>query len=125
MKMKPLAAPWRWWTWLYTNYAREVTAGIALLVVVALSATVVNNFAIGRANASNAVTNCENANESRKASRTLWNFILNLSTRDAPPESLVYLDQVREWIGQVYQPHDCANLDNVYKIPPPPSIPAQ
>lgn len=73
----------------------------------------------------NAVVNCENANESRTASHTLWNFILDLSTRDAPPEQMAYLEQVRAWIGQVYQPHDCTDLSKKYVLPPPPTIPVQ
>jgi hypothetical protein len=75
-------------------------------------------------NQANAVTSCENANESREASRTLWYFVVDLASKDAPPERVAYLGEVRAWIGKVYQPHDCSDLSRKYPLPPPPAIPA-
>lgn len=76
----------------------------------------------------NAVTNCENANESREAARTLWGYVVDLSeanNTDATPEEAAYLDEFRAWINKVYAQRDCSDLSKKYPLPPPPSIPAQ
>lgn len=78
-------------------------------------------------NAANSVTNCTNANESREASRALWNFVLDLLAANNPdpaPAQVAFLDRFRVYVGEVYQPHDCANLAKKYPLPPAPSIPA-
>lgn len=76
-------------------------------------------------NTANAITSCQNANESRAASRTLWYFVVDLASKDAPPTRAAYLAEVRDWIGTVYQPHDCNDLGRQYVIPPPPAIPGR
>lgn len=138
--MKHVAvAPWRWWNWLYANYAREVTAGIALMVTLMAGGTYLNDRANARQdrliteqtaqrtkdNGANAVTQCENANESRSASRTLWYFVVDLASQGADREQAAYLSRVRSWIGDVYRPHDCEDLGREYVIPPPPRLPDQ
>jgi hypothetical protein len=130
MMLKTVFTPWRWWSWLYAHYQRETTAAIALLVLLLGTATYFNDRAINQANtdrtkdnSSNAITSCENANESREASRTLWYFVVDLASRGAGPQEAAYLNRVRSWIGDVYRPHDCADLSREYVIPPPPSIP--
>lgn len=128
--IKVALSPWRWWRWLYTHYAQGITAALALLVVVAIVMTTVNSRADARRNteriednAANAVISCKNANESREASRTLWFFVADLAGKGASPQEAAYLGRIREWIGEVYQDHDCARLDKAYPLPPPPTIP--
>lgn len=127
----PTLPPWR------LVYDR-IAPGLALLcLVIALAAAVgtyVNDRANARqdreqtaANSRNAITGCVNANETREASRTLWNFVLDLSltnNEDATPEEVDYLGEFRDWIGQVYKERDCDDLGRKYPIPPPPSLPS-
>lgn len=77
-------------------------------------------------NTANAVTTCQNANETREASRTLWNFVLDLSSArnvDATPAEVAYLEEFRDWIDTVYQERDCTDLSRKYPLPPPPALP--
>lgn len=132
--MKAVMAPWRWWNWLYNEHAREVVAGISLLVLLTAVGTYANGRALAQSNEerlndneTNSVVSCQNANESREASRTLWNFVLDLSiagNTDATPQEIAYLGQVRIWVNKVYQSHDCQDLSRKYPLPPPPTIPA-
>jgi hypothetical protein len=121
--MKVLTAPWRLYTWLYENHPKQTVAAILLLVALSAAASGYANVALGQSNANNAVTSCENANESRQASRTLWYFVVNLAAKSAPPERVAYLGEVREWIGEVYKSHDCSDLSRSYPLPPPPVLP--
>lgn len=114
----------------YRRIAPLLIIFAVLIAVVAAVGTYANNQAITRANTArikgsetDAVTACENANESREASRKLWYFVVDLASQTAPPERVTYLGEVRDWIGQVYQPHDCQDLSRKYPLPPPPSIP--
>jgi hypothetical protein len=127
LPVRPRSTPWR------TVYDR-IAPGLALLIlVIALGAgigTYFNDRAIAHSNTSriadneaNAVTSCENANESRAASRTLWYFVVDLASKKAAPPEAAYLGEVRSWIGDVYRPHDCSDLSRKYVIPPPPAIP--
>jgi hypothetical protein len=128
LPVRPRSTPWR------TVYDR-IAPGLALLIlVIALGAgigTYFNDRAIAHSNTSriaenaeNSVTNCQNANESREASRTLWFFVIDLAAKTAPPERVAYLGEVRAWVGDVYRAHDCSDLSRKYPIPPPPKIPS-
>lgn len=121
--MKVVVAPWRWWTWLYAKHAREVMAGIALLLIASAALTTVNTRNIGQTNHSALVTQCENGNESREAARTLWNFVADLSeANQTSPEKAAFLAEFRAWVNQVYAAHDCSDLDKKYELPPPPTV---
>lgn len=119
---------------IYRRVAPIVIVLCLVLAFAALVGTYVNERNVTTANQkriadneANAVTSCENANESREASRTLWNFVLDLSqaaNTDATAQETAYLDEFRAWIGQVYQPRDCTDLSRKYPLPPPPAIPA-
>lgn len=132
--MRAALSPWHWWRWLYEKHQREVVAGIALLVLLSAVGTYTNSRVNARQDReaiaeaqSNAVTSCENANETRKANRALWGFVIDLSlagNKDATPQEIAYLGQVREWVNKVYQDRDCGDLSKSYPLPPPPSIPA-
>lgn len=122
--MRLLTAPWRLFTWLYENRPKETVGAILLIVVLSAAASGYANVALGQSNARNAVTSCENANESRDASRTLWYFVVDLAAKTADPDRAAYLADVRTYIGQVYQPHDCSRLDKAYPLPAPPALPA-
>lgn len=116
----------------YAAYLRvaPVIAGVAF--VTALAAVVgvglvlfqrsADQAALIRSNQTNAVTNCQNANESRKASLALWNFIFDASSPSKTAEQAADLAAVREWIGKLYAPRDCNDLSRKYPIPPPPTI---
>lgn len=121
---KLLAAPWRLFTWLYDSHPKQTIAGMLLVVALSAVASGYANIALGQANAHNATTACENANESRQASRTLWYFVMDLATKNAEPSEAVYLGRVRTWIGEVYQEHDCSDLSRKYEIPDPPALPS-
>lgn len=81
--------------------------------------------AVDGVQASNVAT-CENGNESRAASKVLWDFVIDVSVaspgNQQSPKALRYLQTIREWIDKVYRPHDCKNLTKKYPIPPPPKI---
>jgi uncharacterized protein HemX len=117
-------------------YDRVAPALALLILVIALAAgvgTYFNDRAITNSNAKrlsdnehNAVVNCQNANESREASRNLWNYILDISAARQPaasPDEAAYLDQFRAYVNDVYAPHDCDHLDKKYELPSPPPLP--
>lgn len=122
--------PWR------AIYDR-IAPGLALLcLVIAIGAgigTYVNDRANARqdrerieANTENAITSCENANETREASRSLWNFVLDLSSardEDATPQEVAARKKFRDWVDAVYRERDCADLSRKYPLPPPPALP--
>lgn len=120
----------------YAAYLRvaPIIAGLAFLVaVVAVVGVGVVLFQRsgdqGRlidANQTNAVINCQNANESRQASLSLWTFLLD-STADpkATPQQKADVAAVLHWIGKLYAPRDCEDLSRKYPIPPPPVIGAR
>lgn len=118
---------------IYQRVWPPILALTFVIAVVALVGTWMNDRANDRqdraaiaVNKANAVTSCENANESREASRTLWNFVLDLSTAgnpDATPDEAGYIDEFRGWIDEVYKARDCSDLSRKYPIPPPPALP--
>lgn len=128
---RPHLPPWRL---IYDRIAPFLALVILLIALGAGVGTYINDRAVDRSNADriadnedNAVTNCENANETRKANRTLWNFVLDLSqsgNSDATAQEVAYLEQFRAWIGKVYQERDCTDLGREYPLPPPPTLPA-
>jgi hypothetical protein len=128
----PTLPPWRT---IYERYAPFLALVCLLIAIAAAVGTVVNDRANQRqdreqleANTANAVTSCENANETREASRTLWNFVLDLSAssnKDATPEEIGYREEFRDWIAKVYEARDCQDLSRKYPIPPPPTIPGR
>lgn len=76
-------------------------------------------------NTRNALVGCQNANESRAATLALWNFLFDVTGKNAAkqtPEQKAQLRAIRVWIGKLYQPHDCQDLARKYPIPPPPVI---
>lgn len=107
---------------------------LSLIAVVAIYAAV-STYANGRAdsvrqdasireNSANQITSCENANESREASRALWGYVIDLSSRSAKPEQVAFFEEFRQYVNTVYQPHDCSRLDKKYPLPDPPKVPA-
>jgi len=77
-------------------------------------------------NQSNAMVACQNANESRKANKILWLFVLEVSSqqkRNQNAQQELISEKFRAWIIDLYADHDCSQLDLKYPIPPPPSIP--
>jgi hypothetical protein len=77
-------------------------------------------------NATNQLVGCENANQSRAASKNLWDFVINLSLASNPTltdEQRVFIGEFRAYVDAVYQPHDCKHLDKKYNLPSPPKIP--
>lgn len=73
-------------------------------------------------NTSNAVTICENSNESRAANLELWNYVLGLTEQTADPASKIALEKIKAWVAVLYEPHDCSDLSKKYDIPPPPVL---
>lgn len=122
-----LSAPWRFFTWLWENHPKETVGAILLLVAMSAAASGYANIALGRSNARNAVTSCENSNESRESARNLWNFVADLSAAGNPDpsaEQAAFVADFREYINKVYAPRDCENLSRKYPAPTPPTIPA-
>ncbi len=119
------------WRQIYDKVAPALALLCLLLAIGAGVGTYVNDRAISSANTkriadneANAKTSCENANESRQASRTLWNFVLDLALagNQASAAEVAYFAEIREWIGQVYRERDCDDLSRKYPIPPPPIL---
>lgn len=124
--LKVLTAPWRLFTWLYENHPKQTVAAIALLVAMSAAGSAINNFAIGQANARNAVTSCENSNEARGASKALWDYVVSLLEVGTPSaDQTTFVGEFRDYIDKVYQKHDCDHLDKKYPLPPAPTIPAK
>lgn len=123
-----LRAPWRLFTWLYDDHLKETVAALFLLVAMSAAASGYANIALGRSNAANAVTSCENSNESREASRALWGYVLDLLVAGSPsptPAETTFVTQFRDYVSKVYRPHDCADLSRKYPAPTRPTIPTQ
>lgn len=106
---------------------------IALFLTVALTvyAAVQSQFASNRSDdavkkvSTSAVVSCQNANETREANLALWNFVIDLSVagqKKTDEKTIKYLQDIRAWVGKVYQDHDCNDLDKKYPIPDPPPI---
>lgn len=80
-----------------------------------------------RENQRNAVVNCQNDNDMREGNKILWLFVLAISNRqnEPPPskEQQLIVEKFRAWITELYEPHDCSDLDKKYTIPQPPEIP--
>lgn len=102
---------------------RKRTWALAVVVLVMLVLSV-QVYRTADANGANAVTNCQNANESRAATLLLWNFVIDASEANPGnrPDQQVQVERIRSWIAQLYAPRDCSQLDKKYPIPPPPPI---
>lgn len=110
----------------YAAYLRvaPIIAGIAFLASIAaiLGVGVVlfqrsdDQAALIESNEANAVTNCQNANESRKASLALWTFLFDAGS----PADKVRNKPLIVWIGKLYMPRDCSDLSRKYPLPEPP-----
>lgn len=118
------------WRQIYDKVAPALALLCLLLALGAGVGTYVNDRAIDKANTTriadneaNAKTSCENANESRSASRILWSYVVDLASAGSPGQDS-YFGDLRAWINKVYQPRDCSDLSRKYEIPPPPSLPA-
>lgn len=100
-------------------------AGLAVLtffgVIVTGILLVQVRHAVG-VNKANAVTGCQNANESRAGQRLLWGFLLNINTADRTPEERAQAAAVVEWINELFAARDCSDLDRKYPLPDPPKI---
>lgn len=73
-------------------------------------------------NSANAISVCENSNESRAAALELWDYVLDLTKASADASSKTALDKIEGWIAVLYEPHDCSDLSRKYDIPPPPVL---
>lgn len=125
-----MSTPWRR---RFDTIAPYLVVIIGALAVFAILSTYAN----GRAdtarqdasiqrNTEDAVTQCENGNESREAARALWNFVADLSVAGHPdpsPEQQRFVVEFRDYVNKVYQPHDCDDLSKKYPLPTPPKIP--
>lgn len=74
--------------------------------------------------AKNAVVNCQNANESRRATLRLWTFLFDtsLSNPNVGAQQRQNIEAVEQWIAKLYAQRDCSDLSRKYPIPPPPVI---
>ena len=78
-----------------------------------------------QANQHNAVTGCENANESRKANLALWEFVLSASAANNPnptPREKKLRKNFQSWVENLFAAHDCSDLSRQYPVPPPPPV---
>lgn len=99
-----------------------LAAAVAVLVVV------VGGLAyLAVQNRQNAVTSCENANESRIAVLEGWHFILGweLVDKGNNPAETTMSEMILPWFDKVYAQRDCTDLAKKYPIPPVPTIPPQ
>lgn len=116
-------------------YTRWAPLAVGLCLAIATTAIVATYFT-GRAQEaertarvtalhSQLVTNCENANASRAASRALWGYIIDLSTVSNPhptKHEQQVIDGFRDYVNAVYAPHDCMHLGKKYPLPKPPQV---
>lgn len=122
------------WRTIYDRFSPLIAAILIVACAILAGATYVNDRNDARQdrarisdNESNAVTNCLNANESREASRALWNFVLDSIVAGNPPttpEEAAFVTDFRAYVGKVYAARDCNDLSRKYPLPPPPTIPA-
>ena len=55
---------------------------------------------------------CESANQSRAVTTNLWNYILDISSKQPslPPEKKKQIDDIRAYMTNAYAQRDCAQL---------------
>lgn len=108
------------------RWTRALTAVLAVVVFVGSLVGGVEWYRVNEAikdNAHNAVQQCENDNQDRAATRTLWGFILDQSAAEAKtPQEVEDIEAFREWTEVLYAPRDCEDPSQVYEIPPPPDL---
>jgi hypothetical protein len=102
----------------------------ALLLLFAVTAFYVNEQREdGQDIERNAVTNCENANQSREVQRNLWNGIFNAPRDpDDPPRSATEDKNIGLLLGYIntaFQERDCDDLGREYPAPEFPEFQAE
>lgn len=110
----------------YLRYIAVIVAGIFVIIATSACGVVWLTFTRSNDNQHNAVINCENANESRKATLSLWTFLFatSLHNPQTTPQQRANILAVSVWIGKLYAQRDCSDLSRKYPIPPPPTIAA-
>lgn len=73
-------------------------------------------------NEANAVTSCQNANESRVGARRLWLGIIDAPGPDGkpverPPAVQAQVNDLRSFVEELYQQRDCSDLGREYPLP--------
>lgn len=75
------------------------------------------------------VQTCENGNEAREGHLLLWNFVIDLSASSTDPDEepptaaeRAALEQIRDWLEELFAPRDCSDLTKEYELPPPPPL---
>lgn len=70
---------------------------------------------------------CENRNESAKAAKGLWTYILDVSEVSNPKQTKrqkqFYAD-MRGYLDEIYAERDCAKPGVKYPLPAPPAVPS-
>jgi hypothetical protein len=105
----------------YERHAWVVVAVIAILALLGIWLGTAASIQNGK----NLITNCENANESRAAARSLWGYVLDASAASNPdptPAQKRRIADFRTYVNDVYADHDCDHLDQKYPLPDPPAI---
>lgn len=70
-----------------------------------------------------AVTQCENANDSRASNLALWNFLLDETTKPNPtPAEQATTEKIRTYVTALFAEHNCADLGHKYPLPDPPTL---
>lgn len=69
----------------------------------------------------NAVTNCQNANEARKGTLRLWLGIIDAPRPEGSPartkEQEQQIADLRQFVEQLFRPRDCTHLGRTYPLP--------
>lgn len=110
--------------WIRLRYERHGWVIVAAIAILALLGIWLGT-AASIQNGKNLITNCQNANESRAAARSLWGYILDASTANNPHPTEKQKQQIadfRAYVNSVYADHDCSHLDRKYPLPSPPSV---
>lgn len=109
----------------YLTIMASALAVISLIGVVVMTAVYRQVQDAVDQNQRNAVTACENSNESRKANLSLWQFVLSASAANNPnptPREKRLRADFRDWVAQLFAPRDCSDLSQKVEIPPPPQL---
>lgn len=108
-------------TWIIATWCLIGAVVGALAFTFSLYQTVKAAVAVNEANA---VTNCQNANESRRGNSVRWNYVIdvNLSNPKVTDEQRAYLETVRTWFNKLDAARDCSDLGRKYALPDPPPI---
>lgn len=70
-----------------------------------------------------AVTQCENANDSRASNLALWNFLLDETTKPNPtPAEQANTEKIRAYVTALFASHNCTDLGRKYPLPNQPTL---